>query len=1287
MSNAKGITAIPEWKQYLKLGEEILDQPSVEMQCQTIQHIIKNLLGAEANLWLSEPYFPLPGEDWDYPTLPKAETNTHVKTAYKQQLNCFEQGINQTQYVVDNKEKPHLVAIPLISQDNMLGILEVNRQTGPHFDHHELNFLEGLAAHSAVSMQIIRQVTIKNWRIEQLSLVRSVSEQITNVLDLEQLCNQITSLIRETFGYYYVAIFLVNGKKRTLELKANTGAESSNRLPNDFSIQMGEGIIGHVAKQGYELIAPNVKEEIHFREFAQLPETISEAAFPLKIDKKIIGVLDIQSDLPDAFHETDSIVLSALTNSIAIAVQNVYLYNNLKRRADQIASLFEIGHTINSSLNLDEVLEKTILSIKKRFAYDDIHLFTVHLGRRKIFYQTGTSAFSDQLSKDSFSLELDDKDGIIPWVARSGISAMTNNASEDKRFDSSTLPPYNNLSELIVPLQYDGEVLGLLDIQSTKMDAFDEHDLFLFEALATTISSALRNAYLFRSEEWRRQVADSFRDVIGMISSDTAIDTLLQKILDQLNRNLPCDASAIWLLETNEDADPKNINPQDLKLSATWNVPNGKLIDALNSSQEVWDALISAMNANGPTIRTANKIKGPLGIAMEYPEDYSSIAAPLKIGDQVFGLLTLAHKTARRYGNESRSITSTFANYAAVAIQNARLYADSQEQAWISTILLQVAQTCQRSETIEDLLESMVRLTPLLVGVKRCAFYLWDHFEEQLSLKTQYGFNEKLSPSWNANVPAVFQMKHTLSPVFVQDAAEELYFVHPLVSEETGTLVLLPLIIRNELLGAFLVAHERTGLEGFQNRFSSQTLSILQGITQQTAMTIDNLRLIEARQEEAYVTAVLLQVAQAVVSLNKLEDVFSTIVNLLPILIGIDSCAIYLPTINLQDTLHPAGLYTHSILFEDLLFNPDFVRDFPLIKFVLSNKNIGYAYAGNLLLDFTNWENIPASPFLEEEEIQIKENMFFGFPIQIQDKLLGILLTFEKNIPKAYFEKRFELLRGVSQEIALAIQNHNLQLEMVNREKYERELQLSRQIQETFLPDHIPVFPGWEIEVRWETALQVGGDFYDVIELPNNRLGLVIADVADKGFPAALYMTVSRTLIRAFGQTLNDPAGIFESVNQLLVADTPNAMFITAVYIILDLNTGDLTYANAGHNLPFLHLARENKTIELPKGSMALGVMEDITYKNEKISMQPGDILLLYTDGLTESFSRKETIFGTERVKNIIFNCKDDSIHEMLIQLESDLIEFRDGEPASDDLTLIAVKYQKNQGLPSEKNN
>lgn len=1270
----------PDWKKYLEFGEEILAQPSVAKQCLLIKDILKTELDAEANIWLAEPFFPLPGEADPYPVLPSAETNTLVKQTFQAQTETITNGTSQVQINFDTADAPKKVAISLISQDNILGVLELTRNTKHIFKQNEIDFIEGFSAHAASAIQTRRQATIKNWRINQLALVRTVSEKITNVWDLEKLCFQITSLIQETFGYYYVAIFLINGKTRTLDLKANTGAAFSNRLPSGFSVKMGEGIIGHVAKEGVELIAPEVKKETHYKEIAQLPETISEAAFPLRIDKKIIGVLDIQSNIHDRFHESDEMVLGALANSIAIAVQNVELYSSLKVRADQIATLFEISHTINSSLELNELLDMIINTIKKRFNYDAIHLFSVHLGRRKIFYSAGEVESNQNESLENINFDLDDMQGIIPWVARSGISAMTNDLNEDNRFDQSILPPYDNLSELVVPLQYGGEVLGIIDIQSKQKNAFDEHDLFLFEALAASTSSALRNANLFRSEQWRRQVADSFRDVIGMISSDTAIDTLLQNILEQLNRNLPCDSSAIWLLETDEEFEEDNL-AKNLMPSATWNIPKQKLIDAVSNSSETWDMLKDALESNTPTIRPVNNKRGPLGIAMDYPNDYSSIAAPLKIGDQVFGLLTLAHQTARRYGAESRSITSTFANYAAVAIQNARLYANSQEQAWISTILLQVAQTCQASETTKDLLESMVRLTPLLVGVKKCAFYLWDEFEGYLSLETHYGFENDLFEKFDSNVPAVFQLRHTFEPVFIQNPNDELTIDKTLVSEDAGTLVMLPLFIRNELLGAFLVGHERTGLEGFQARFSSQTLSILKGIAQQTSMSIDNLSLIEARQEEAYVTAVLLQVAQAVVSLNKLEDIFETIVNLLPLLIGVDACAIYLAPTNEQSYFRPSGTFTESIELEEILYNPNFIREFPLFDFLYQKKEIGFAYLSEENKANNDWKNVQAYPYLEADTIEIQNNMVFAFPIQIQDQLLGVLLTYESSIAKQYFEKRFELLRGVSQEIALAIQSHNLQQEMVNRERFERELQLSRQIQETFLPESLPKIPGWEIETRWETALEVGGDFYDVIELPNNRLGLVIADVADKGFPAALYMTVTRTLVRAFGQTLNDPAGILGAVNQLLVADTPNGMFVTAVFAILDLNTGDLVYANAGHNLPFLYLANENNIIELPKGGMALGVLEDNEYKNEKISLDHGDVLLLYTDGLTESFSNENVIFGTERVTKSLLSSKGKSIRNVLLQLENDLMDFRAGHPATDDLTLIAIKYLEEEPI------
>jgi GAF domain-containing protein len=545
------LQAIPEWKQYLRLGERLLDQPSVDKQCAFIQETIKNLLGAEATVWLSEPYFPLPG-DQDKPILPNASVSELVRKTFSQQLSNFDQGINIPFIGYNNSSKPSHVAIPLISQDNMLGILEVNRVNSHSFDQPEINFLEGFSTHAAVSMQIIRQVTLKNWRMEQLSLVRKVSEQIANVHELKSLCEKITNLIQKTFGYYFVAIFLLNGKTRSLELNASSSALEPDLSLPPSTMNIGEGIIGYVARNGKELIAPDVTIEPLYKPYANLPNTKSEATFPLKIDKKTLGVLDIQSDQVDAFSENDVIVLSALANSIAIAVQDAELYGSLSQRAEQISIIFEVSQAINSFLDLDELLEKIIQIILKRFGFKYVHIFTVHAGRRKIFYQAGSLPESNDLVEKGFSFDLDE-DGIISWVAQNGIIAISNDVSQDERFGKQTVPPHDYLSELVVPLIYGGEILGVLDIQSEIKNAIDEHDLFIFEAIASTISSALRNAFLFRSEQWRHQVAESFRSVINMISANTALDTLLCNILEKLNQNLPCDASAVWLLDNRYD--------------------------------------------------------------------------------------------------------------------------------------------------------------------------------------------------------------------------------------------------------------------------------------------------------------------------------------------------------------------------------------------------------------------------------------------------------------------------------------------------------------------------------------------------------------------------------------------------------------------------------------------------------------------------------------------------------------------------------------------------------------
>ena len=259
----------------------------------------------------------------------------------------------------------------------------------------------------------------------------------------------------------------------------------------------------------------------------------------------------------------------------------------------------------------------------------------------------------------------------------------------------------------------------MLDIQSRQPHAFDENDRSLFEALAASIAVAIRNANLYRSEQWRRKVAESFRDIAHLISANMPLEPVLfDFILEKLESILPCEASAIWLTqEDNSRILSDKIHKPRLRLAAIRNLTAERVFEVLQE-ESILQMLERSLETELPLIRRPDDPAGPLGAALQFDSDYSSIAAPLRTKSQPLGILTLAHRQSGRYGSEAQAITATFASYAAVAIQNARLYTEAQEQALISTMLLQVAEASQTILTIDDLLSTMIRLTRLLVGVK-----------------------------------------------------------------------------------------------------------------------------------------------------------------------------------------------------------------------------------------------------------------------------------------------------------------------------------------------------------------------------------------------------------------------------------------------------------------------------------------------------------------------------------------------------------------------------------------
>jgi serine phosphatase RsbU (regulator of sigma subunit) len=314
--------------------------------------------------------------------------------------------------------------------------------------------------------------------------------------------------------------------------------------------------------------------------------------------------------------------------------------------------------------------------------------------------------------------------------------------------------------------------------------------------------------------------------------------------------------------------------------------------------------------------------------------------------------------------------------------------------------------------------------------------------------------------------------------------------------------------------------------------------------------------------------------------------------------------------------------------------------------------------------------------------LQTHYPLLMGFPLSIKDQVFGVLLAQDDSFATNR-ERRFELLRGIAQQASLAIQNDRLNKEMLDRHRLEREFQLAREIQQTFLPNQIPELSGWEMDVRWETARQVGGDFYDFFILPDGRLAFLIADVSDKGLAASLYMAVTRTILRTVALEFDSPATILEHVNDLLLENSQNGLFVTIFYGILDLNTGYLSYTNAGHNPPVVIRPQCNDVITLRKGGIALGALPDIHLSLYETILKDGDCLVLYTDGVTEAFNLQDQMYGEERFVQVLQGLMGTSTSKVLETLEKDLDIFRDGAPLSDDTTLLAIRNTK---LLSNKN-
>lgn len=450
--------------------------------------------------------------------------------------------------------------------------------------------------------------------------------------------------------------------------------------------------------------------------------------------------------------------------------------------------------------------------------------------------------------------------------------------------------------------------------------------------------------------------------------------------------------------------------------------------------------------------------------------------------------------------------------------------------------------------------------------------------------------------------------------------------------------------------------------------FSAEALALLTNVGSQIGIALERARLFDLVQEQrVHEQAALLELSEQLLSRPDLDDLMNYLVSTVQDLLQADACALMLPAQGTGDlTFHAAsGWRTDPVAAQ---------RRIPADE----QSGPGLVMHTQEPLLVKDIQQHDPTPWMAD---WLRIEGFHGhavLPLLVEGRSIGVLII-DMRRPRLLSEDEVNFLCLMANQAAIAIENARLHQEEIKRQRLEEELAIGRQIQLNLLPEACPVIPGWEFAATYQPARLVGGDFYDFFELPGrpHRLGMVIADVADKGVPAALLMALSRSIIRTRAMSGRHPADVLRRANRLIVKDNRSKLFITAFYGILEPDSGRLVYANAGHNWPLQLQIATGQIQELSARGIVLGLFDEIEVEEREVKVAPGDLAVFYTDGVTEAMDINDQLFGEERLQTVIAAHREASAQQLLLAIVQAVKTFTDNAPQSDDFTLFVVKRQK----------
>jgi phosphoserine phosphatase RsbU/P len=1078
-------------------------------------------------------------------------------------------------------------------------------------------------------------------RVAELGLLADIGQALLDApLGMDELAQTIyqqTSKIAAT-GLFQLGLFEADRYRLLLWM-----VDGVPRSPAEFRLQPdAPGLVGWVRDQRRSLLVRDFEAERDTLpaqpRYAAADPPRSAVFLPLIAGEAALGCLVLQSRQPAAYDEPQLRLLTIAAHYVAGALQNAQALEQQQRRTAQLELLTEVSRQVNSLQPLPDLYQQIVGQVSLCF---EEYAVSYYEREGDLLRLRATSLPEMQGRKIAFRLGT----GVVGSAALS-VRPVVAQELPDLPADPAAGVSRPEQSTLAVPVEIDGRVLGVLEAQSRQRAAFDEGATAMFTALAGQIALAILEAQMYAAEQRRSEQLAAIARASRTVASALELDELLREVLALAagGDTFGYQRARIYAMREDRLICAASTQPEEVTQFDGWETRGpayplagpGLIARVARERQPLLAADVTAH----PAYRPDPYLEGVCGW----------MAAPMVMGPHLLGVFECLAAEAGAFGEHDLQTLQTLADYLAVALRNANLFAAERRRRQLAETLREVSAALTATLDLNAVLDLILDGLASAVPYDTASILLTDEAGDML-LRAVRGAPSAQAALGHRLDLRLFPPGTELPATVPFNEVDHWGEYHTLLSiPEPHECLGAVLAVNKQHLGYLAV--DRAG----QQRFSPEEVELVAAFASQAAVAIENARLYTKEREEARSSASLLQVAGALSREPSLAEGLAEVARLILVLAEAEKAAIFqrpgTPDFHLAQAagLRPSGWQALSAL-------------------ALEPEDLGIEEEGT--------STAAMQPRLPRALGRIfEEANCLAWPLRARGNLLGMLLV-EQGPGERGNHK--QLLSGIANELTVAMENARQGQEIAAQQRLERELEVARDIQASFLPSQPPDVPGWEVSAFWRAARQVGGDFYDFIPLRpgehGERWGLVIADVSDKGVPAALYMALSRTLLRTMAIGLVTPAATLSRVNRLVQSDSSSEFFVTAFYGVWEPAIGRLRYAVGGHPGP-IWLDAQGQPRQAPGRGPLIGVYERVSYEEQEIYIGPGEVLLLYTDGLPDAINLEETPFGTERIVEALQECRACGAREIQQMLVEAVEAHASGAEAVDDITLVVVKRE-----------